>query len=347
MVGSGLICYTFIMTTEQVAVAAQIKEKLLASKRVLLHCHPNPDEDSVGSALAMKYMLESLGIAADVTRGDSPLPQQLSTLPGYSSILDKAVHECDFSLYDTFLALDSSNLAYVTQKKDFSFPPQIQVFVIDHHKSNTKYGSLNLIADEYPATAQILYDLTTLWGVALTHDIALNLFIGIYSDTGGLRYPRTTGNTYRAAATLVGCAPHSLDTLRAIYNSETPGSIRFRGLGLSSLETFCDGRVVVSAVSQEALSREGVAFADTQKFSIAGMLVTVLGWDICASLVENAEGSVRVSLRSRDPERYDVSLVTSALGGGGHAAAAGAMIDAPLAEAKRIVVEKIQTVLCA
>ncbi len=335
------------MTTENLAVAAQIKETLLASKRVLLHCHPNSDEDSVGSALAMKYMLESLGIAADVARGDSPLPPQISSLPGYASILDKAVHECDFSLYDTFLALDSSNLAYVTQKKDFTFPPHIQVLVIDHHKSNTKYGSLNLIADEYPAAAQILYDLTALWGVTLTHDIALNLFIGIYSDTGGLRYPRTTGDTYRAAATLVDRAPDFLDTLRTVYNSETPGSIRFRGLGLSSLEVACGGRAVISAVSQEALTREGIAFADTQKFSIAGMLVTVAGWDICASLVENATGAVRVSLRSRDPERYDVSLVTSALGGGGHAAAAGAMITAPLAEAKRIVIEKIQTILCA
>ncbi len=334
------------MLPEHIAVAAQIKEKLLASKRVLLHCHPNPDEDSVGSALAMKFILESLGISADVARGDSPLPAQLSILPGYSSILDKAVHECDFSLYDTFLALDSSNFAYITQKKDFSFPSHITVLVIDHHKSNTRYGSLNLIADEYPATAQIIYDLTTLWGVPITHDIALNLFIGIYTDTGGLRYPRTTGDTYRATATLVDAAPDFLDVLRMVYNSETPGSMRFRGLGLSSLETFCDGRAVLSSVSHEALTQEGIALSDTQKFSIASILVAVEGWDICASLVEGSPSVVRVSLRSRDPKRFDVSLITSALGGGGHAAAAGTMMYMPLAEARRQVVEKIQ-ILCA
>src|SRR3989344_4467547 len=164
------------MTAENAAMAAQIKEKLLASKRVLLHCHPNPDEDSVGSALAMKYMLESLGVAADIARGDSELPAHLSILPGHSSILDNTVHECDLSAYDIFMALDSSNPAYVTQKKDFSFPSHITVIVIDHHKSNSGYGVLNLIAPEYPATGQILYDLAGLWGVTLTHDMALNLF---------------------------------------------------------------------------------------------------------------------------------------------------------------------------
>lgn len=334
------------MTAENVAIAAQMKEKLLASKRVLLHCHPNPDEDSVGSALAMKFMLESLGIVADISRGDSPLPSHLSLLPGYSSILDTSVPECDLSLYDTFLALDSSNMGYVTQKKDFSFPPQMQVFVIDHHKSHTRYGSLNLIADEYPAAAQILYDLTTLWGITLSHDIALNLFIGIYTDTGGLRHAGTTSDTYHAAAKLVDCAPEFLTVLYTILNNETPGSIRFRGLGLSSLETFCNGHVVLSAVSYEALTREGIVFSDTQKFSIARILVMVVGWDICVSLVENASGTVRVSMRSRDPKHYDVSLVASALGGGGHAAAAGTMIHAPLAEVKHMVVEKIQTILC-
>jgi len=93
--------------------------------------------------------------------------------------------------------------------------------------------------------------------------------------------------------------------------------------------------------------REGIAVTDTQKFSIAGILVTVEGWDICASLVENAPATVRVSLRSRDPERIDVSRVATALGGGGHAAAAGAMINTEFAEAKRMVIEQIQTLLCA
>ena len=335
------------MTAENAAMAAQIKEKLLASKRVLLHCHPNPDEDSVGSALAMKYMLESLGVAADIARGDSELPAHLSILPGHSSILDNTVHECDLSAYDIFMALDSSNPAYVTQKKDFSFPSHITVIVIDHHKSNSGYGALNLIAPEYPATGQILYDLAGLWGVTLTHDMALNLFVAIHTDTGGLRYPPTSSGTFRVAAALLDVAPDCLDALKSIYNHETPGSIRFRGLALSSVETFCNGRAALSLVSHEALMREGIAVTDTQKFSIAGILVTVEGWDICASLVENAPATVRVSLRSRDPERIDVSRVATALGGGGHAAAAGAMINAELAEAKRMVIEQIQTLLCA
>jgi len=227
------------MTAKNAAMAAQIKEKLLASKRVLLHCHPNPDEDSVGSALAMKYILESLGVAADVARGDSPLHPQLSLLPGYASILDTAIPECDFSLYDTFFALDSSNPAYITQKKGFSFPSHITVIVIDHHKSNSGYGALNLIAPEYPATGQILYDLAGLWGVTLTHDMALNLFVAIHTDTGGLRYPPTSSGTFRVAATLLDVAPDCLDALKSIYNHETPGSIRFRGLALSSIRRLC------------------------------------------------------------------------------------------------------------
>src|SRR3989338_7690820 len=144
------------MTAEHAAMAAQIKEKLLASKRVLLHCHPNPDEDSVGSALAMKYILESLGVAADVARGDSPLHPQLSLLPGYASILDTAIPECDFSLYDTFFALDSSNPAYITQKKGFSFPSHITVIVIDHHKSNSNNGNVRRKGETFPSHITVI-----------------------------------------------------------------------------------------------------------------------------------------------------------------------------------------------
>ncbi|MDP2691784.1 MAG: hypothetical protein Q8O95_05280, partial [bacterium] len=53
--------------------APVILDEIKRASSILLHCHPSPDPDSVGSALAMKFALEQLGKKATVIRGDSEL----------------------------------------------------------------------------------------------------------------------------------------------------------------------------------------------------------------------------------------------------------------------------------
>jgi len=75
---------------------------------------------------------------------------------------------------------------------------------------------------------------------------------------------------------------------------------------------------------------------------MANRLKSVIGWDIGIIMIEMEPNKIKVSMRSRDPEKYDVSILASSLGGGGHRAAAGIKLAMSLAEAKKSVVAKAE-----
>src|SRR3989344_7317983 len=152
--------------TEQVKkLAPEIWNAIKGAKKILLHLHPNPDPDSVGSALAMSHALRALGKSVTVIKGDSPMPEYLSFLPGYEAILAKNYLEIEPTDFDLFLMLDISQLNRVTGLGEVKFPSTLKTILIDHHVTAEPFAGLNLIAPEYPATAQILYDLFGEWKI--------------------------------------------------------------------------------------------------------------------------------------------------------------------------------------
>ena len=79
--------------------------------------------------------------------------------------------------------------------------------VIDHHASNAGYASINFIDSSYSSTCEILFNLFKVLGVEINHDIALNLFIGMYTDTGAFRYCVNGDRTLKIASELASIAP--------------------------------------------------------------------------------------------------------------------------------------------
>ena len=307
---------------------------------ILLHLHPSPDGDSVGSALAMMMALELMGKKVTLISGDSNPPSTLAALPGFEKIINRPIGKTDLGEYQLFLILDSASMTQVTRKTTLEIPEGLMTIVIDHHGTNPRFGKINLVEKSYPATSQIVYDLLKEWNVSLNTAIASCLYMGIYTDTGGFKYPPTSADTLAAAADL---ARYSTDFTRLIFsieNNNSEGRIRYLGLALSQIECFYQKNLAISAVTQEQLKRLSIATSDTEKADISNILKSVVGWNIGACLTEVENGSVNVSLRTRDAKRFDVSKLAVALGGGGHPAAAGGTINLPLAEAKALLIKK-------
>ncbi|MFH1170456.1 MAG: bifunctional oligoribonuclease/PAP phosphatase NrnA [Candidatus Vogelbacteria bacterium] len=328
------------MTDQVKKLAPQILDTIKSAKRILLHFHPNPDPDSVGSALAMTHALRGLGKEVTVIKGDSPMPEYLSFLPGYELITPKSYLEIDPTEFDLFLMLDISQPNRVTALGEINLPT-LKTILIDHHITAEPFAELNLIVPEYPATAQILGDLFHEWGIKLTPAIAACLFIGLYSDTGGFKYQGTTKDTFLAVATLVELAPNFTDLVFQMENNKTPAQLRYEGLALSSIELVGNGKAALVVLSQAQLAAAGIRYEDVQGISIANHLKSVTGWEIGATLIESAPGVTRASFRTRDPKRFDLSKIAAALGGGGHPAAAGAVLKMAVAAARDLVVRKM------
>ena len=315
-----------------------ILEEIKKAQSILLHCHPSPDPDSVGSALAMQLALEGMGKKVTLIKGDSSIPKAFD-FPGVETITQKSYGEIDPKEFDLFMALDSSTKEMISFKDEVVFPTTMKVVVIDHHKTNTMYGIINCVDANYPSTSAILFDIFKEFGISLNHDIALNLFMGIYADTGGFRFENSTPETIKIASDLAKLAPDFTKTIFTMENSNTKGKILFEGLALSSLKEFFGGKLVITSVSQEQLIKNDIKRGDYSGSEIAGILKSVIGFDIAISFVEEDVGVIKLGLRTRDSKKYDVSKLAGALGGGGHVGAAGARLNMTIPEAIELVVK--------
>jgi len=322
------------MSSKIKTLAPEIWQAIQQAQNILLHLHPRPDEDSIGSVLAMGHALASLGKKFTIIKGDSPLPEEYSHLPGYNWIIDKNFFEIALADFDLFLILDTGGVEQISRQGEIIFPDHLNTVLIDHHDNTVNFARTNLILSDYPAVGQLLFDLFKEWGVALTPEIAINLLIGIQADTGGFKYPRTTSETLAVAAELVKMSPNFPAVIAKCENVLTPGEISYLGLGLSKAESLFNNQAAISAISYEELQRAGIRENDVHQNQIANWFRQVKDWKIGIALVESQPGQTCISLRSQDGEKYDVSKVALAFGGGGHRAAAGATIKKPLAEAK-------------
>jgi bifunctional oligoribonuclease and PAP phosphatase NrnA len=322
-------------------LAPTILEKIKSSNHILLHCHPSPDPDSLGSVLGMKFALESIGKKVTAIKGDSEIPVAFSHFPGFNTVSPKNFGEVDLRDIDLFIALDSGSTDMISRIKPVVFPPELFVIVIDHHISNTKYGQINLVDASYPATAQMVADLLSEWGISITHDIAINLFMGMYTDTGGFKYSSTTADTLQTASLMARSAPDFHKAVFDMENSDSPGGIAFQGLAFSSVELALDDHLAISAVNNASLVKYAIS-EPILMGNISNSLKSVIGWDVGVSIVEVEPGNIKMSLRTKDPDKYDLSVVAKKLGGGGHKAAAGAFIKGiSIEEAKKKVIEAV------
>lgn len=326
----------------------QIKEKatlILAeikkAKSVLLHCHPSPDPDSVGSALAMKFAVEQLGVKATVIKGDSDIPEAFMHFPGAKDILMKNYWEIDPNEYDLFIIVDSALSGVSRLKTITELPATMTVINIDHHKTNKGDGKINVIESNYPANAQLLYDLFIEMKIKITKEIATNLFVGIYSDTGGLKYEGVTPRTFEIATELIKINPTVNKIVDIMTSSNSLSDLDFQGLAFDQIKTI-DNKILMTSISRSLLDSKNIPEISLSAGLISSILKTVSGFALYVVLIEAKPKKIRLSFRTSDSDKYDVSRLAASLGGGGHKAAAGVVLDMSLEDAKTLVVSKIK-----
>ena len=316
------------------------------AKNILLHCHVNPDSDSVGSAMATRQILLNLGKQVTVIKGDSDLPNWAKFFPGGEEIELKNIFEVDLTKFDLFIAQDSSDLQRISMIGEISFPSNLRVVNIDHHASNTNFGHLNLVLTDRPATSQILFELYKEWGVEITKPVAQCLMIGINSDTGGFIHRGTSSETFKIAGELAAIAPDFSKLINDVYGVASLKRIKFMGQMMSQVELFLGGRVVIAGMSYDEFTKLNLTNKqEIKQTGLSNMLRNIEGVLVSFLLVEEDPGVTGVSARSRDGEKYDVAKLLSQFGGGGHKAAAGAHINKPLAEAKADLLKALTSLL--
>src|SRR3990172_7364586 len=171
-----------------------IKEKLAAANHIVIASHVRPDGDAVGSLLGLGLALQNAGKAVQMILVDG-VSSAYSHLEGSELIVKEPKGE-----YDTFIAVDCADFKRLGKVFENFGQPDINIY---HHKTNEKFGKLNLIEAEEVATAAILTKHLPEWGFEITRPVAAALLTGIITDTLGFRTANTNPSALRTCADLM------------------------------------------------------------------------------------------------------------------------------------------------
>jgi len=304
---------------------ARAVQILGSAREVCLACHIRPDADALGSMLAVAHALRlRAGSSAQrviASFGDQPfeVPKILRFLPGASLLSRPDSYPAQPQVMVTFDAASADRLGLL----EACAARAQELIVLDHHASNTRFGTLHLIDPAAAATAVLAHDLIAALGVPITRDIALGLYAGIVTDTGSFKYSTTSPRVHQIAAQLLATGIEPGAVAQELWDSAP-----FGYLGMLSLVL---GRAVLepAAAAGHGLVWTTVSRADRAAYglhydvaeSVIDMLRRTDEADVAVVLKESDDGRWMVSSRSKG--KVDVGRACTRAGGGGHRSAAG------------------------
>ena len=242
---------------------------------------------------------------------------------------------------EVLMVLDTSAWAQLGPMGDVLKATSAKKIILDHHVSSDDLGAEPFKNTEAEATGRLVVEAAEQLSVELTPEIATPLFAAVATDTGWYRFASAGSGTYRLAAKLIDAGASPPEIYGELYEQETLGRCRLRGVILSRLETELDGRLVHTYVLKEDFDKCGAVPQDTE--DAINLSLAISGTEFAIILVEQKTGGFKLSFRSRCA--LDCSKVAEHFGGGGHKAAAGAFIDEPFETAQSAVLDHIRPLL--
>ncbi|WP_194824267.1 bifunctional oligoribonuclease/PAP phosphatase NrnA [Nocardia sp. XZ_19_231] len=297
---------------------------LAAARSVTILCHVQPDADTVGSGLALAMALHRRDIPVCVSFAEpAELPASLRTLPGVQLVVPPARVPREVDLLIVVDCGARSRLGALADR----LPGATMTLVIDHHRANDGFGTVDLIDESAASTTELVTRLLDAWGVEIDADIAHCLFAGLVTDTGSFRWARS--GSHAMAERLLATGIDGTEITRVLLDTHPYAWLPMLSKVLSTA-------VVVPSAAGVGLVYALVRAADTHDVgpeeveSVIDVIRTTAEAGIAAVFKEARGQNDRwtVSLRSRDsaPGRtdgIDVAAVAGVFGGGGHRFAAG------------------------
>ena len=318
-------------------------DRICRPKKTLIVYHVRSDADAIGSAFALRYILNDMGIPALCACADE-VPDRLRFLT--ESVQGSVVIEDGMELdHERVISVDSASpeqlgALYDKIRRDMDV-------MIDHHGTGTPYAD-NYIDPCAAATGEIIYmlgkRLIERGELSAIPRRALNcIYAAICSDTGSFRYSNVTPRTVRIAAELIEAGVCGDEICRELYDSKTVKQIRAEGEAARRLMIHNGGRV--ASVTFPYSSKFALSLTDEHLETIIDIPRAVSGVEIAFCVKQPEQNDVfRVSMRSNG--EADVAAICAKFGGGGHKRAAGCTIHARhIDEAENAILKAIEDII--
>ena len=326
------------------AVPEEVLSAIRSMRAPIVIAHVVPDADALGAMLAIARCLTSSACAPRVALPDGSLSRRLAFMVEQAQV-PIASHD-DFAAADGFIVADTAkkprcNVGRELKETDWSAGRPI--VNIDHHKTNTRFGDVNWVVDDAGSSCELVYFL--LVAVGRTAESACRpidgitaslLYAGIQTDTVGFSLPTTRDWALLAAAQLVKAGADVAEVGRRLYHSQHKSEFDLLRVIYANTQTVADGKIAYSFASYDEIKRAGCTAADIdEQINVPRSLD---GARIAMLFTEGNKGKTRINFRSSG--EVTIADLAAQFKGGGHAQAAGAILDCGVEEAMETVVPR-------
>lgn len=308
---------------------SRFEEVIHASRNVVLVSHIRPDCDALGSELGMAGILRALGKQVRIVNGQAT-PPNLRFIDPRNEIqaINVDLQPEQLADVDLFLILDTSAKVQLGPMYEVIRNTSARIVILDHHVSEDELGAEAFRDTSAEATGCLVAAAARQLGVALTPETATPLFAAVATDTGWFRFGSVRAETFQVAAELVAAGASPAAIFAELYEQETLGRLRLRGVVLSRIAVELNGRLAYTFIRLEDYTRTGALPSDTE--DLVNEVLKIKGTEFALIMVEQKTGGFKLSFRSRCAAACNE--IAGHFGGGGHRAAAGALIVAPYEE---------------
>jgi len=309
---------------------AGLVDAIRQAKTISIIPHTSPDGDALGACFAFKKILAKIGKNATIYTEDG-VPKYLAFL----QVEHEVFNSDNIPSSDLCICIDCGDIGRMGERKAMLKSAKVTAN-IDHHKTNDGFADINIVEADASSAGEICYKLFGQMDAAIDSDIAMLLYTSIASDTGGFKYSNTKPETMRIAADLLEFGIDSAKVNRMLFDTESLGALKLKGLVSQNIRTYADGLVAVGSATVDMLKQCGILDGEIE--NIVDIVRCVEGVEVAVSLKESKKG-IRVSMRSN--EWFDVAQMALEFGGGGHTRAAGYLSELSIEESERLIVEAI------
>lgn len=295
-------------------------QAIRSATQPVLSCHVGPDGDALGSMIALGLALKGQGVRVSASYSEPfVIPKQYTFLPGLDLLLPPASLPAEPDLMITFDAGSMDRLGDLSVNAGAAKT----LIVIDHHRSNDNFGTINLIDPNAAASAVIVHELLKRMEISLTTEIAACLYTALVTDTGRFQYQNTTPAVMQIAADLLSYNIEHDKIARIVYDTHPAAYLRLLSAALDRAEVMDVPSMIWTWVENADLHKAGIGLDDTE--GLIDVVRTAEEAEVALVMKQMPEGHYKVSMRSKGAT--DVGAVCQAFGGGGHALAAGFTSD--------------------
>jgi phosphoesterase RecJ-like protein len=318
------------MSSKDVVAPQELINALNGWKRFVCVGHVTPDADCLGALLALARAWSADGNhQVTVALPPGSLSLRLRFMVDLAGV-DIATPE-HFRAAHGFIAIDTAKLSRcnVGSDLDEDWVAGHPLANVDHHTTNTEFGTINWVVGDAASSCELVYQLIRQAGKPIKKTDASLLYAGILTDTFGFSLDTTKGFCLRAAADLVDLGAEVGDLGERLYRTHQISEFRLLRTIYANTHLTAENRIAYSTADHDEITSVGCTAADIDEQvavprSLAGVRMALL-------FTEGVKGKTRLNFRGE--RGISVLDLARKFNGGGHKAAAGAILDCDIKEA--------------